>query len=451
MRVLWLCSFVLPEIAEKLRMEASNKEGWVAGLAQQMASHAKEENIDFAVASPVPRELLPAGEKVLERTFEAYGGTVTFYGFYEDMINSHVYDAGLEEVSKEILRRFQPQIVHCFGTEFPHTLAMCRVFPQKDRLLIGIQGVCARIAAVYEAGLPEYVVKRKTFRDVLKRDGIIDQKEKFVLRGQHEIEALKLAGNVAGRTAFDKSFAEECHEGIRYFKLGETLRSDFYETTWDKEQTEPHSIFVSQGDYPLKGLHFVLLALPQILKRFPDAKVYVAGNVITARRSLKDKLKLPSYGKYLLELIQKGNLGGHIQFLGRLTASQMKAQYLKRSLFLNPSAIENSPNSLGEAMLLGMPCVAANVGGVPSVFTGGEDGITYEGDPYAGSATTQEMLERISKALADAVITMWEHPEKEALYCQYAKVHAEKNHDRRGNYAQAMEIYRAIDANKNEG
>ena len=42
-------------------------------------------------------------------------------------------------------------------------------------------------------------------------------------------------------------------------------------------------------------------------------------------------------------------------------------------MFLLPSSCENSPNSLGEAMLLGMPCVASNAGGIPDMLAAGRE------------------------------------------------------------------------------
>ena len=54
-----------------------------------------------------------------------------------------------------------------------------------------------------------------------------------------------------------------------------------------------------------------------------------------------------------------------VSFLGPLNAEQMKAEYLRSNVFLCPSSIENSPNSLGEAQMLGVPCVASYVGGIP--------------------------------------------------------------------------------------
>ena len=44
---------------------------------------------------------------------------------------------------------------------------------------------------------------------------------------------------------------------------------------------------------------------------------------------------------------------------------------------LIPSAIENSPNSLAEAMLVGTPIVASYVGGVPDMLKDKEEGFLY--------------------------------------------------------------------------
>ena len=451
MRILWLCNLILPAVAEKLGLEASNKEGWVVGLAEKILKNQKNDEVTFAIAAPVPAPVLASGEDYVEREFDAWGGHAFFYGFREDTDNPHRYDVALEGRMQQIVKHFQPDVVHCFGTEFPHTLAMCKSVPSK-RLLVTIQGVCTKIAEVYEADLPKKVVQRLTLRDFLKKDGIAMQKEKFRLRGNSEREALQLAGNIGGRTAWDRAFAESQNPNANYFQLNETLRSDFYDVTWEEKKAEPHSIFLSQGDYPLKGLHYVLLAMPRIQKRFPDIKVYVAGNGITGYETLKQKLKISSYGKYLRELMHQYHLEDKVVYLGKLSGAEMKEQYLRSSLFLCPSAVENSPNSLGEAMLLGMPCIAANVGGIPSMFTDGADGILFEGHrtlegESSLNAKTQddgEALARIADQLATAVIEMWSNPEREKEYCKNARVHAMKNHDGRENYRRTMEVYAAI-------
>lgn len=222
---------------------------------------------------------------------------------------------------------------------------------------------------------------------------------------------------------------------------------------WTRNNCEEHSIFLSQGDYPLKGLHYMLAALPVIRRKYPDVKVYVAGQDLTRQDTLKQKLKLSGYGKYLCELIRERGIQEQVIFAGKLDSRRMRDQYLKCGLFVCPSSMENSPNSLGEAMLLGMPCVSADVGGIPSIFSSGKDGILYEGFRSgriqfynAGNLNGEQdgQLESISKRLADAVVEMWSDPVKMGDYCRNARNHAEKTHDPRRNYLKMLEIYSDI-------
>ncbi len=92
---------------------------------------------------------------------------------------------------------------------------------------------------------------------------------------------------------------------------------------------EPYSIFVSQADYPLKGLHYLLQALPQIREKYPRVQVYVAGNDLTAYHTLKEKLKISAYGQYLRDLIREGQLEDCVHFTGRLTEQQMRERFLE--------------------------------------------------------------------------------------------------------------------------
>ena len=56
----------------------------------------------------------------------------------------------------------------------------------------------------------------------------------------------------------------------------------------------------------------------------------------------------------------------------------MVEQYLRANVFVSPSTIENSSNSIGEAMLLGCPVVASYVGGTPSLIDHEQEGLLYQ-------------------------------------------------------------------------
>lgn len=424
MRVLWLCNIMLPVIAMHLGKEVNHKEGWLSGTYDRMkkANFRMEtgEKIELGICFPVQDT---ADE--IQITLP----DIKVYGFYENTAHPEVYDEALEARFKRITENFNPDVVHCFGTEYPHTLAMTRAFAKPEKILIGIQGLCHVCADAYMADLPKKIQKKKTFRDIVRKDSLMMQMEKFARRGEYEKEALKRVSHVTGRTAWDKESVAKI-SNARYHFMNETLRKTFYEGDWDEKKCDLHRIFLSQGDYPLKGLHFVLEALPRILEKYPDTTVYVAGNDLTANTTLKEKIKISAYGAYLRSLIKKSGLTKCVKFLGRLNAGEMKEQYLKSNLYLCASVLENSPNSLGEAMLLGVPGLCAETGGIPTVFEKNIDGLMFE----PGNV----------EDLAKKVIWLFDNPAKMAEYAMCAKEHAKKTHNPDENYRRLLEIYREI-------
>ncbi|WP_029323220.1 glycosyltransferase family 4 protein [Butyrivibrio sp. AE3004] len=438
MRVLWVCNIMLPAFAKANGLPWSEREGWLSGAYDKIVSGKKAGNIILGVAFP-SGDMGKAKKEI---------DNVSFYGFKENLDMPEVYDEGLEDRFKEIYEDFKPDIVHVFGTEFPHNLAAIKAFNRPSRTLLGIQGLCSEIARVYMANLPESVSQATTFRDRYKNDSLIQQKEKFEKRAENEIMAIKLTGNITGRTDFDKEITSGINPKAVYHKMNETMRPTFYVNAWRSVNTVPHSIFLSQGDYPLKGFHFMLEAMPEILKEYPDTKLYVAGNSVIGKirrktvtipdeqKNASGKSKYPlairisAYGKYLKKLIRRGKLGGKVVMLGKLSAEQMKEQLLKCNVFVCPSILENSPNSMAEAMLLGVPTVAAETGGIPSMLEKNVDGLLFE----PGN----------SEELAKCVKQMFREPVIAAVYGDNARKHAMLTHDASENYKRLIEIYKTM-------
>jgi len=66
-----------------------------------------------------------------------------------------------------------------------------------------------------------------------------------------------------------------------------------------------------------------------------------------------------------------------IKFTGPLSEKEMCAKYIESNVFVCPSSIENSSNSIGEAQLLGVPCVASYVGGTSDMISHKKSGLLY--------------------------------------------------------------------------
>ena len=114
---------MLPVIAEHLGLAASNKEGWLSGLADNILSRQKENGIKLGIAFPVEQERDGYHETIqLEN-----GSAFECFGFFEDISNAESYEPALEQRIDKILKAFAPDVIHCFGPEYGHTLALTKV------------------------------------------------------------------------------------------------------------------------------------------------------------------------------------------------------------------------------------------------------------------------------------------------------------------------------------
>lgn len=379
MKILWLCNIILPEVMEQIGKKSVPVGGWLSGMLEGITKSYTLDCIDITVCMPCGWLDVVEMSKTDRYQYCLFPCHRNDQYYYNDRIEGYFND---------VLGKVQPDLVHIWGTEFPTTLAMvnaCEKLGLLNRIVINIQGLVSIYARHYYASLPWRVVYDfMTPRHLVFHDSIVQQKKAFEKRGKYEIEALCKVKHVIGRTDWDKACVTQINPNINYHFCNEILRKSFYKHKWNFEKCERFSIFVSQAAYPIKGLHFVLEALPLILRQYPQAHLYVAGSDVTCSTgSLKNRLKLTAYGKYIKKLIKKYNLEQNITFCGPLDEEQMCARYLRSNVFVSASSIENSPNSVCEAMILGMPVVSSDVGGVKNLLEHGKEGLIYQYDaPY---------------------------------------------------------------------
>lgn len=346
---------------------------------------------------------------------------------------AHIYQPQLEEAFRQELRSFQPDVIHSWGVEYHHALAMVNAAQKEGmlpRMVASIQGLCCRIAPHYTDGLPRQALGRPTFRDILRRDSILRQQTVYAQRGELELQALRKLSHVIGRTDWDKRNALEINPALTYHFCNETLRETFYSGQWDYAACKKHRIFASSCSYPVKGLHLLLEALALVRQTYPDATLAVPGRSFL-QGSLKNRLRRNGYESYLLGLTRQNHLENALEFLGHLTAEEMKQAYLQSNVFVLSSTMENSPNVLGEAMLLGLPCVAADVGGVSSLM-GQEEGILC--DPVS------------PRQLAEGICRVFAMEDAAARMGQAARRRAVKTHDPEKNLETLLDIYHLLAA-----
>ena len=360
MKVLWLSNVLFPDVCKEIGVKTPKVASWVNSGA--MALMQANPNIELAVAA------LYSGKEL--KCISHYS---IIYYLIPDRGGDTKYNHKLEPYYKEITQHFAPDIIHIHGTEYPHSLAYVRACGRKN-VIVSVQGMVSVIANYYLGGISEKAIMRNiTFRDIVRRDSILAQQKNMKKRGCYEQELLKSVDHIIGRTTWDKSNVWAINPQAKYHFCNETLRAVFYKHQWTYEGCRKHSIFISQAYYPIKGIQILIEALPLILRIFPDTKIYVAGN---------DFFNVAWYRKngfvnFTEKRMKKLGVLNRIEFLGELDESQMMYQYLAAHVFVCPSAIENSSNSIGEAQLTGTPCVASYVGGTMDMITDGETGFLY--------------------------------------------------------------------------
>lgn len=369
MRVLWLCNIVIVPIAIKLGLPQCVGGGWLEGLADQLKN---QQDIELLICAP----------DSIDRKEMYVWGNVSYYGFHKDILNAITYDDRLENKFRDIISEFKPDIVHVFGTEYLHSMEMVKAFGKPEKTILNIQGLVSTCAKHFTSGLPDRIQNQNTLYELL-RGNLRKQRNNYQKRGGYELLTIQNVMHIVGRTEWDKACTYLINPNASYYSCNEILRDVFYQYAWDIHNINRYSIFMRQSANPIKGLHFVLEALPRVISRYPEAKLYVAGTMNLERKTLKSKLKLTSYEKYLRRLIKRYKLDSHIIWLDQLNEQQMCERYLKSHVFVSASTIENESNTLSEAKLLGVPCVASYVGGVISRIEHGTDGYLYQHDaPY---------------------------------------------------------------------
>jgi len=420
MKVLWLCNVLLPKVANHIGEKINPNGGWMVGLSDSLITN---DDIELTVVFP-----LSSSESIISGEIDS----IKYFGFPQRKASTK-YDTKTEIYLSNIVSKAKPDIIHIWGTEYPHTLAMmnvCESMGITDKVLISIQGLCSIISKHYLSGLPYSVVTSYTLRDIIRHENISKQQKNFKIRGKFEVEALKKAKHVDGRTTWDKACVMQVNPDIKYYYCPRMIRRSFYEHQWNIQNCERYSIFISQANYPIKGFHFMLEAMPTILNRFPSTKLYVAGNNIASTDTLKTRIKQSSYGMYLKQLINKYHLENKVFFTGSLDEEKMCDRFLKSHVFVLASTIENSPNSLGEAMLLGVPSIASDVGGVKDMMIHEVDGFVYQHDaPYM---------------LAYYVCEIFENSNLAMKFSTNSHNHAMQTHDRKKNVETMLSIYNDI-------
>lgn len=422
MKILWISNLLFPEADAILGgsdvLKATG--GWLLAASEALLDN-NDVRLAVAAVSPKVKDLT-----ILD------GKRIKYYVLPRGKGN-YKYNKDYEKYWLKIEKDFNPSVVHIHGTEFSHGLAYVKACGN-EKVIVSLQGISSMIYRYYLTGLSKWDILRNiTIRDLVK-GSVYKEKKGFKQRGESETELFKSVRYAIGRTSFDRAHFLWANPKAIYFVGNETLRPEFYTGKWEYSQCVPHTVFISQLNFAIKGGHTFFKSIPTILNKYPDVQIRIGGIDLTkSNGGIVDKLKMHGYGRILKSVISNCHIEAHVTFLGNLDASEMKKELLRANVYVCPSSCENSPNSLCEAQMLGVPNISSYVGGIPDLVPNKECGELYRFEEY-------EML-------ADKICNVFAN--SPSFDNTTMRAHAFKRHDSVNNCEQLLSIYQSVIANSN--
>lgn len=132
----------------------------------------------------------------------------------------------------------------------------------------------------------------------------------------------------------------------------------------EKVKKEKNSILYIGWISKHKGLDIAIKALPHVLEKFPDAKLYIIGS----EKSKEDTAEI-------LGLIKNLNVGKNVFLVGRKPFEEVKKYLARARVVVVPEQWEITLSMvLTEAMLFEKAIVASKIGGIPEFIKEGKTG-----------------------------------------------------------------------------
>lgn len=356
--------------------------GWLDALNSAMSKHVK-----LLIAFHHPYRRNPF-EYLDTSYYPIYTGNF-IVNHLRRLFFNNVLDSELLDLYLDIIDDCKPDLIHIQGTENPF---LCILGKTNIPIVVSIQGNLTVYSHKFNSGFfGKYLfhVRRFNLKSVLL--GL-----EYFNKGKSRLSKMALIENkrmkdiryVIGRTDWDYRITRILAPKSVYFKGDELLRELFYKFTWNNLYRGGKLIlYTINGDNYYKGLETVFECLNLLQRNNVNVEWRVAGVDSDS----------------LIVSICKRHLGvnfprsGYV-LLGSLDEEELVNGLLDSHIYIMPSHIENSPNNLCEAMILGMPCISTYAGGTGSMIRDGEDGVLIQdGDPWVMAGAILELIDNENK------------------------------------------------------
>lgn len=413
MKVLWFSN--TPAGGEKILNLDNTRGGWLVSLEKVL-----KEKVNLSVAFNYVKyaeRFENEGVKyypISKRNWKYHMLKNKFFGEFTDTEDLQVY--------LDIINTVKPDIIHIHGTENPFG---CIIGQVEVPVVQSIQGNYTVSNYKYFSGIERKyatmrgISLRKPYTWVFNRSRNHRYKTSSVPKTAREKRNLRNCRNIIGRTDWDRRITRILAPESTYFHNDEMLREPFYYHKWQDPGNKKLIIHTTTGESIFKGFETICMSLNELNKIGIDVEWRVAG---FSSGSLVDRMVKKKIGN---SYPKKG-----LVLMGNLKQEILIRSMLEADIYVLPSHIENSPNSLCEAMIMGMPCITTLAGGSSTILRDKEEGIVIQsGDPWV---------------MSGAILELHSDRELAISYGEKARKKALARHDRDKIVTDLMTIYKTI-------
>jgi glycosyltransferase involved in cell wall biosynthesis len=330
MNVLWLAPHPIPDTNNK------HPAPWITSLAEKLVNRGLKITVLTVVNN--------LGQDVCEYDFNSYRLiALNVPSRKVDLMT--LFTKRISIVNKYLSGNVDKfDLIHVHGTEHQYASGIDKEIKKRIPVIISIQGLLFQYK--------RYINDVFTIRRVLWELGAIYEKKE-----------IRNNSNFFCRTHWDKGWVLNQNPKAHVYEAWELMRKEFYDF---KLSGPGKNILFSGGSFSIKGLKQALKVFDKLLAEH-NIKLHVIGN---CSWSYVSEVK----EKFHLERISSDNVILH----GMVNANQILTLFNDSCCLYHPSLIDNSPNSICEAQLVGLPVLAANTGGVSSLINDGVTGILLD-------------------------------------------------------------------------
>ena len=337
---------------------------------------------------------------------------VTHYSFMERKGNKWTWKINERKVislGRKVIDEYNPDIIHVFGNEWPFgLLAQYTEIP----LVIHIQGSIvpynnAKYPPQYNGYTFVMAAGFNVRKDLHRLQAYYKQKSRLDI----EKRIWKCVKHYMGRTSWDKALVNMLTKNCTYHHVEEALRPIFLNNCklWSYLNKGKLRLLTTGCSSFWKGIDVMLKTASVLKETGVDFEWNVVGGMHDELKEIVEKKEKMSYSD------------NNINFLGFCTPEKLIDLMCSSTMYVHTAYIENSPNSICEAQIVGM------VGGISTLVRDGLEGdLLPANDPWQ---------------IANAIIELSKDRERMMRYSMNSRQHALERHNPENVKAQLLKCY----------